>query len=185
MSRGRESNIAHVVTRETAPPGKEPYQQASAESVIHQVIERDSAELSATEQIRASQEWASGTGHVLNLWAAAMRQSLNPAIDEELRGTLTETEYSRYCKEHQRPALLEAIRKRVLAGNDVRSVIRDITLSPLDGARSVSAVLHSRLGTTVRPGTPDSGVRRPGRQGHRRGAGLPGRSSGGAAARRA
>ena len=59
-------------------------------------MERDAAELSATEQIRASQEWASGTGHVLNLWAAAMREALNPAIDEELRGALTESEYARY-----------------------------------------------------------------------------------------
>ena len=42
MSRGRESNIAHVVTGETAPQGAEPYQQATAEAVIHQVMERDS-----------------------------------------------------------------------------------------------------------------------------------------------
>ena len=156
MSRGRESNIAHVVTGETAPEGKEPYEQATAEAVIHQVMERDSRELSATEQIRESQEWASGTGHVLNLWAAAMRGTLNPAIDAELRGVLTESEYARYEKEHQRPALLEAIRERVLAGNDVRSVIREITLSPLDGARSVSAVLHGRLGNAVRPDAPVS-----------------------------
>ena len=156
MSRGRESNIAHVVTGETAPEGREPYEQATAEAVIHQVMERDSRELSATQQIRESQEWASGTGHVLNLWAAAMRGTLNPAIDAELRGVLTESEYGRYEKEHQRPALLEAIRERVLAGNDVRSVIREITLSPLDGARSVSAVLHGRLGKTIRPDTPVS-----------------------------
>ena len=78
MSRGRESNIAHVVTGETAPEGKQPYQQATAEAVIHQVMERDSRELSAIEQIRASQEWASGTGHVLNLWAAAIRETFNP-----------------------------------------------------------------------------------------------------------
>ena len=156
MSRGRQSNIAHVVTGETAPEGAEPYEQATAEAVIYQVMERDSRELSATEQIRASQEWASGTGHVLNLWAAAMREALNPAIDEELRGVLTQGEFARYEKEHQRPALLEAIRERVLAGSDVRSVIRDITLSPLDGARSVSAVLHGRLGTMVRPDAPVS-----------------------------
>ena len=41
-------------------------------------------------------------------------------------------------------------------GHDVRSVIREITLSPLDGARSVSAVLHGRLGNTVRPDAPVS-----------------------------
>jgi ATP-dependent exoDNAse (exonuclease V) alpha subunit len=88
MSRGRDSNIAHVVTGETAPDGKEPYEQASPEAVIHQVMDRDSRELSATGQIRESQEWASGIGHVLNLWAAAMRTTLNPAIDAELRGVL-------------------------------------------------------------------------------------------------
>ena len=156
MSRGRQSNTAHVVTGETAPEGKEPYQQETAEAVIHRVMERDSAELSATEQIRASQEWASGTGHVLNLWAAAMRKALTPAIDEELRGALTDSEYARYCKEHQRTALLEAIRARVLAGKDVRSVVREITLSPLDGARSVAAVLHGRLGEAPRPDAPVS-----------------------------
>ena len=74
MSRGRESNMAHVVTGETAPEGAEPYKQATAESVIREVMECDSRELSATEQIRVSQEWASGTGHVLNLWTAAIRR---------------------------------------------------------------------------------------------------------------
>ena len=33
---------------------------------------------------------------MLNLWAAAMRKALTPAIDEELRGALTESEYARY-----------------------------------------------------------------------------------------
>jgi hypothetical protein len=156
MSRGRQSNTAHGVTGETAPPGKEPCRQDTAEAVIHRVMERDSAELSATEQIRASQEWASGTGHVLNLWAAAMRKALNPAIEEELRGALTDSEYARYRKEHQRPALLEAIRARVLAGQDLRSVTREITSSPLNGARSVAAVLHGRLAEAATPDAPVS-----------------------------
>ena len=61
-------------------------------------MERDAGELSATEQIRQSQEWASGTGHVLNLWTAAMREALNPAIDAELRGALSAgTRQSRSC----------------------------------------------------------------------------------------
>ena len=145
-----------MVTGETAPQGAKPYEQASPEAVIHRVMERDAEELSAVEQIRQSQEWASGTGHVLNLWTAAMREALNPAIDTELRGALTASEYARYQTEHQRPALLEAIRERVLAGTDLRSVIREITLSPLDGARSVSAVLHGRLGNTIRPDSPVS-----------------------------
>ena len=83
-----------------------------------------------------------------------MRTALNPAIDEELRGALTDSEYARYRKEHQRPALLEAIRARVLAGTDVRSVIGEITRSPLNGARSVAAVLHGRLAEAPQQDTP-------------------------------
>ena len=96
MSRGRESNMAHVVTGETAPAGAEPYEQAPPEAVIHQVMERDAEELSAVEQIRQSQEWASGTGHVLNLWTAAIREKFNPSVDREFRQVLSESEYARY-----------------------------------------------------------------------------------------
>jgi hypothetical protein len=151
MSRGRESNITHVVTGETAPEGKEPYQQATPEAVIHQVMERDATELSATEQIRASQEWASGTGHVLNLWAAAIRQTFTPAVDRQFRQVLSEPDYAQYLREHQRPALLDALRGRMLAGQDIRAAIQEITRAPLDGARSVTAVLHHRLGELPKP----------------------------------
>ncbi len=154
MSRGRLLNIAFVVTGETAPEGKEPYQQATAEAVIHRVMERDSAELSAIEQIRASQEWASGTGHVLNLWAAAIREKFNPSVDREFRQALSESEYARYLRGHQRPALLETLRGRMLAGQDIRAAIREITRAPMDGARSVTAVLHHRLGELARPDAP-------------------------------
>ena len=156
MSRGRESNMAHVVTGETAPAGAEPYQQAPPEAVIHQVMERDAEELSAVEQIRHSQEWASGTGHVLNLWTAAIREKFNPSVDREFRQVLSESEYARYEREHQRPALLEALRGRMLAGQDIRAAIREITRAPMDGARSVTAVLHHRLGELAKPDAPMS-----------------------------
>ena len=67
MTRGRESNTAHVVTGKTAPPGHEPYQQAAPESVLAGVMGRDAEDLSATGQIRQAQEWAGGTGHLLTL----------------------------------------------------------------------------------------------------------------------
>ena len=41
-------------------------------------------DLSATEQIRQAQEWASGTGHLLNLWSAAVRPALYPEIDQQI-----------------------------------------------------------------------------------------------------
>ena len=41
MSRGRETNTAHVVTGSTAPAGQQPYQQATPESVLTGVMRRD------------------------------------------------------------------------------------------------------------------------------------------------
>ena len=90
MTRGRESNTAHVVTGKTAPPGNKPYQQAAPESVLADVLQRDGDDLSATGQIRQAQEWAGGTGHLLHLWSAAVRQTLYPDIDEQITARLTD-----------------------------------------------------------------------------------------------
>ena len=65
LTRGRESNTAHIVTGNTAPPGHLSYAQASPESVVKEILERDDADLSATEQIRQAQERVWGTGHLL------------------------------------------------------------------------------------------------------------------------
>ena len=56
MTRGRESNTAHVVTGNTAPPGHQPYQQATPEAVLAGIMQRDAGDLSATEQIRQAQD---------------------------------------------------------------------------------------------------------------------------------
>ena len=145
MTRGREANTAHVVTSRTAPPGTKPYQQAAPESVIASVMQRETADLSATEQIRQAQEWAGGTGHLLHLWSAATRQALYPHIDERIKARLTETEGWRYDREHSRQVLQHTLRDAQLAGHDVGEIIERITAAPMDGARSVSSVLHSRL----------------------------------------
>jgi len=47
MTRGRQSNTAHVITGTTAPPGHKPYQQATAESVLADIMGRDDGDLSA------------------------------------------------------------------------------------------------------------------------------------------
>ena len=127
MTRGREANTAHVVTSRTAPPGTKPYQQAAPESVIASVMQRETADLSATEQIRQAQEWAGGTGHLLHLWSAATRQALYPHIDERIKARLTETEGWRYDREHSRQVLQHTLRDAQLAGHDVGEIIERIT----------------------------------------------------------
>ena len=90
MTRGRQANTAHVVTGNTAPPGHEPYQQATPEAILAGILQRDDGDLSATEQIRQAQDWSGGTGHLLALWTAAIRQTLYRGIDEQIKARLTE-----------------------------------------------------------------------------------------------
>ncbi len=145
LTRGRESNTAHIVTGNTAPPGHPPYAQASPESVVKAIMDRDDADLSATEQIRHAQDWTEGTGHLLALWSAAVRRSLYPQIDERIKARLTGSEAWRYDREHSRPVLQERLRAAQLAGHDIGAVIDQIAAAPVDGARSISSVLHGRL----------------------------------------
>ena len=145
MTRGRQANTAHVVTGKTAPPGHEPYQQAAPESVLAGVMQRDDGDLSATEQIRQAQDWAGGTGHLLTLWSAAIRQTLHPDIDQQIKARLTESEAWRYDREHSRQALQQQLRAAQLAGHDISALIDQITAAPMDRARSISSVLHGRL----------------------------------------
>jgi hypothetical protein len=145
MTRGRESNTAHVVTGKTAPPRHKPYQQAAPESVLANVMQRDDGDLSATEQIRQAQDWAGGTGHLLNLWSAAIRQAQPSDIDEQIKARLTEHEAWRYDREHSRKALHQRLRTAQLAGHDIDTLIDHITGTSMDRARSISSVLHGRL----------------------------------------
>ena len=145
MTRGRESNTAHVVTGGTAPPGHKPYQQATCESVLADVMQRQAEDVSATEQIREAQERAGGTGHLLNLWTAAVRQALYPGIDQQITARLAESNAWRYAREHSRQALQQQLRAAQAAGHDITAIIGQITAGTMDGARSISGVLHGRL----------------------------------------
>jgi len=145
LTRGRESNTAHIVTGNTAPSGHPPYQQVSPESVVKAILDRDDADLSATEQIRHAQDQTGGTGHLLTLWSASVRQSLYPQIDQEIKARLSEAEAWRYDREHSRPVLQQRLRAVQLAGHDIGAVIDQITAAPMDGARSISSVLYGRL----------------------------------------
>ncbi len=145
LTRGRESNTAHIITGKTTPPGHPPYQQAAPESVVKAIMDRDDTDLSATEQIRHAQDWTGGTGHLLTLWSAAVRQSLYPHIDQQIKARLTEHEAWRYQREHSHPVLQQRLRAAQLAGHDINAVIGQITAAPMDRARSISSVLHGRL----------------------------------------
>ena len=145
MTRGRDGNYAYVVTGQTAPPGREPYEQATPEAVIKGVMQREAEDLSATEQMRISQEWTGGSGHVVNLWAAAVNGTIGPEIDNLIKANLDPVSAGRYDHEASRPVLQGLLRAHQLAGHDLRQLIPQIAAEEMTGARSVSSVLHGRL----------------------------------------
>jgi hypothetical protein len=118
MTRGREGNFAWTVTGETAPEGAKPYQQATPESVISGIMDRQSRELTAHQEIVQAQEWGGGMGHLLQIWTAAVGETAREAITASLRAYLSPHEYERYQAEHQRAALDQALRERQLSGQD-------------------------------------------------------------------
>jgi nicotinate-nucleotide--dimethylbenzimidazole phosphoribosyltransferase len=144
-TRGREENHLVVVTGNTAPAGKKPYEQATAESVLAGVMERTAPELSATAHMRAAQEWAHGAGHVLHLWSVAVREHLYPAIDRQVMDRLEPDQARRYAKDFARAALHARLREAQLAGHDIGELIDRITRDSVVSARTVAGVLHSRL----------------------------------------
>ncbi len=108
-------------------------------------MDNDGTELTATEAIRQAQEWPSSTGHLANIWAAAMRDTVKETIDSKLKERLAASEYQRYLREPQRQPLQHALTERELNGENLTTLIERITSADLTGARSISAVLHGRL----------------------------------------
>ena len=149
MTRGRQANTAYVVTGEPVP-GKES-ELVNPEVVLAEIIDNDATELTATEAIRQAQEWPSSTGHLTNIWAASMRETAQASIDSKLKECLPASEYERYLREPQRQPLQHALTGRELNGENVTSLIERITSADLNGARSISAVLHGRLARIGKP----------------------------------
>jgi hypothetical protein len=149
MTRGRQANTAYVATGEPVP-GKEP-ELLNPEVVLAEIIGNDATELTATETIRQAQERPASTGHLANIWAAAMRGVVEETVDGRLKERLAASEYQRYFREPQRQPLQQALTERELDGENLTTLIDRLTSADLTGARSISAVLHGRLAHIEKP----------------------------------
>src|SRR5689334_5929677 len=68
-----------------------------------------------------------------------------PDIDRRITARLTESQAWRYQREPSRAVLQRKLRQYQLAGHDTSQLIDQITAAPMDGARSISSLLHGRL----------------------------------------
>ena len=145
MTRGREDNTAHVVTPQMpSQPGQEP-RYAHPETVLAAVMDREDAQLTATETIREAQAWATNSQRLFEIFDELARRESYPAFDAALKARLEEAEYQRYLSDPQRPVLQAQLRGAEAAGHDVDAVLDEVTRQPFTGARSIAAVLHGRV----------------------------------------
>jgi conjugative relaxase-like TrwC/TraI family protein len=144
MTRGRERNTAHVETGPDGQPGRET-QQAPPEAVLAAAMQREDAQLSATETIRQAQAWSTNSQRLFEIFDELSRQISYPAFEAALQARLGEAEYQRYLTDPQREVLLAELRGVEAAGYDVDEVLDKVTGQSFQGARSIAAVLHGRV----------------------------------------
>ena len=197
MTRGRERNIAHVVTGPPDPAGmpraeREAYARAEIqraaemlrrgdkagaaavsvippepegmrdrapwEAVLAGIMHRDDPAVAALEEMKAAHDYAMNTRHLLTLSEAFWWKEVAPQIDEAVRQRVGPREYERYLADPERPALLQALRTHEIGGRAIEDSLDAITDRTLEGARSIAAVLHGRLGKEPPPARGKTGT---------------------------
>ena len=120
--------------------------RAPWEAVLAAAMARDDPELTALEQVKAAQEFVTNSPAPADARRGVLvEKDVVPQIDEAVRERIGEREFERYLNDPERPALLQALRAHEIGGRRIEDSLDAITGRPLDGARSIAAVLHGRL----------------------------------------
>jgi conjugative relaxase-like TrwC/TraI family protein len=147
---GGRPDLAREV-RLRMPDAPSERQLAPWETVLAQALQQDEPERTALEVIQQAQDYTTHTGHLLELQDAFWRLDVVPQIDEMVRQRVTPADYERYRRDPERPAFLQLLRTHEIGGRRIEDVLDSITAEPLDGARSIAAVLHGRAGKEPAP----------------------------------
>ena len=135
-----------------APPEPEPgWQMAPWEAVMAGILARDDTLGTALEQMKAAQDLPSNIGHLITITEAFWWRDVVPQIDEAVRERLTPAEAGRYMADPERPAFLQLLREHELGGRSIEDSLGLITGRSMQGAHSIAAVLHGRLGKAAPP----------------------------------
>ena len=135
---------ARAVPR-TAPEPDGMRDRAPWEAVLAAIMARNDPELTALEHMKAAQDFAGNSQHLLTLSEAFWWKDVVPKIDQAVRGRIGEREFARYMNDPERPALLQALRAHEIGGRRIEDSLDAITGRTFEGARSIAAVLHGRL----------------------------------------
>ena len=126
-------------------------QMAPWEAVLAQAMHREDPEGTALEAMQAAQDFATHTGHLLEIYEAFWRLDVVPKIDEMVRQRVTPGEFARYMKDPERPAFHQVLRAHEIGGRPIPDLLDAITAQSFDGSRSIAATLHGRAGKEPAP----------------------------------
>jgi conjugative relaxase-like TrwC/TraI family protein len=126
-------------------------QMAPWEAVLAQALQREDPEGTALEAMQAAQDFATHTGHLLELSEAFWRLDVVPKLDEMVRQRVTPGEFARYMKDPERPAFHQVLRAHEIGGRPIPDLLDAITAQSFTGAQSIAAVLHGRAGKERAP----------------------------------
>ncbi|MBO0804543.1 MAG: relaxase domain-containing protein [Nocardiopsaceae bacterium] len=136
----------------TEPPEPERMRERPPwESVIAAAMERDDPQATAIEAMRAAHDYVTSTRHLYTLAEAGWQLEVVPQIDAMVRQRISPGDYQRYLADPERPAFLQELRRHEIGGRPIPEILDAITAAPLDGARSIAAVLHGRAGKQPAP----------------------------------
>ena len=109
-------------------------QLAPWEAVLAQALQQDEPERTALEEMQAAQDYATNTGHLLEVSEAFWWLDVVPQIDEAIRERVSPREYERYMQDPERPALLQALRAHEIGGRRIEDSLDAITADADDRA---------------------------------------------------
>jgi AAA domain/TrwC relaxase len=157
MTRGRACNTAWVVTREDTPDrladqiAVRTPEARTALSVFAGVLERDGAQLSATAEALAHEEWTSSAATLDARIEDAVRMACRERLEQHLdtlviEGVLSEGHRARLAADEGAEYLSRVLRAAEQAGHDPEVVLRSAVRGrSLAGVRSVAQILSARV----------------------------------------
>ena len=174
MSRGRELNLAYLVTsrpdqarvaqvvtegggqqrqdRLASDPevsrdikALEEEERSTPQGVWASASRRDRDDLAAVDVIRAAQDEATATPALFGFWKTLTKQTHEARYDQIARERLSEHEFSRYMTDPRRDILHRMLRAAELGGRDSAAIMSRAAGQGMAGADSIAAVLHGRV----------------------------------------
>lgn len=157
LSRGREANLAYVVTQ-AEPDDERGNERLDSDriAVLSEIIDRDTAQHAAVDVMREELEHADSLTTLGTIWSAVMAEQSRDRYTDVLLDVLGPEQMQGLDDEPGTDRLWRAIRSAELAGHDPEQLLHQVaTERELATAESVADVLrhrvHARVGELPQP----------------------------------